>query len=165
MLGPELVSLGKRGGRGATLTLEVHMSHPVVCVMWSDMPKPGPYINSMYLSVYLSLSLYISLLTSIFTGYTFCKPATSLKFTIPQSENNLFDIFEVLKAGPYSFRISIGPAARLSPTWSLRVSLCLVEAGALAVICRCKLIPCWVWQWNVWEPQEIEIWTCGGLRN
>ena len=59
MLGPELVSLGKRGGRGATLTLEVHMSHPVVCVMWSDMPKPGPYINSMYLSVYLSLSLYI----------------------------------------------------------------------------------------------------------
>lgn len=57
MLGPELVSLGKRGGRGATLTLEVHMSHPVVCVMWSDMPKPGPYINSMY----LSLSIYIYL--------------------------------------------------------------------------------------------------------
>lgn len=69
MLGPELVSLGKRGGRGATLTLEVDMSHPVVCV-WCEMTCRNRvrdmcmYIVHISIStvyIYLSLAIYLSI--------------------------------------------------------------------------------------------------------
>ena len=64
MLGPELVSLGKRGGRGATLTLEVHMSHPVVCdVKWHAETRSVTCIWYMYI-IYISIStvyMYLSL--------------------------------------------------------------------------------------------------------